>query len=75
MLEWRPSTISDVKWRLESHLLRHVGDLPLSAFDITRITAVKTTLLKESRRKAGPSTTSSTAVATGVRTPHDETSV
>jgi len=52
MLEWRPSTISDVKWCLESHLLPHVGDLRLSAFDITRVTAVKTTLLKESRRIA-----------------------
>ena len=50
MLEWRPSTISDVKWRLESHLLPHVGEVRLSTFDITRVTAVKTTLLKESRR-------------------------
>jgi hypothetical protein len=50
MLEWRPSTVRDVKWRLESHLLPHVGEVRLSTFDITRITAVKTTLLKESRR-------------------------
>ena len=52
MLEWRPSTIRDVKWRLESHLLPHVGEVRLSMFDITRVTAVKTTLLKESRRIA-----------------------
>ena len=50
MLEWRPSTVRDVKWRLESHLLPHVGEVRLSTFDITRLTAVKTTLLKESRR-------------------------
>lgn len=50
VLEWRPSTVRDVKWRLESHLLPHVGEIGLSTFDITRVTAVKTTLLKESRR-------------------------
>ncbi len=50
MLEWRPSTVRDVKWRMESHLLPHVGEVRLSTFDITRVTAVKTTLLKESRR-------------------------
>ena len=50
MLEWRPSTIADIKWRLESHLLPHVGEERLSTFDIPRVTAVKTTLLKESRR-------------------------
>jgi integrase len=52
MLEWRPSTIRDIKWRLESHLLPHVGEERLSTFDIPRVTAVKTTLLKESRRIA-----------------------
>ncbi len=26
MLEWRPSTLNDVRWRLESHLLAHVGE-------------------------------------------------
>ncbi|MFP5364637.1 MAG: tyrosine-type recombinase/integrase [Thermoleophilia bacterium] len=52
MLEWRPSTIADIKWRLESHLLPHVGEDRLSTFDIPRVTAVKTTLLKESRRIA-----------------------
>jgi len=51
-LEWRPSTIADVKWRLESHLLPHLGDERLSTFDIPRVTAVKTALLKESRRTA-----------------------
>ena len=50
MLERRPSTIADIKWRLESHLLPHVGEERLSTFDIPRVTAVKTTLLKESRR-------------------------
>ena len=50
MLEWRPSTIRDIRWRLESHLLPHVGEDRLSTFDIPRVTAVKTTLLKESRR-------------------------
>ena len=52
MLEWRPSTIADIKLRLESDLLPHVGEERLSAFDIRRVTAVKTTLLKESRRIA-----------------------
>jgi len=52
MLEWRQSTVTDVKWRLESHLLPHIGEERLSAFDIPRVTAVKTTLLKESRRIA-----------------------
>jgi len=51
-LEWRPSTIADVKWRLSSHLLPHLGDERLSTFDIPRVTAVKTALLKESRRIA-----------------------
>jgi hypothetical protein len=52
MLEWHQSTITDIRWRLESHLLPHVGDVRLSAFDIPRVTMVKTTLLKESRRVA-----------------------
>jgi len=26
MLEWRASTITDIKWRLSSHLLPHIGD-------------------------------------------------
>ena len=52
MLEWRPSTINDVKWRLSSHLLPHIGEDRLSTFDIPRVTAVKTALLKESRRIA-----------------------
>jgi len=52
MLEWRPSTIKDVKWRLESHLLPLIGEDRLSTFDIPRVTAVKTALLKESRRIA-----------------------
>jgi integrase len=52
MLEWRQGTVRDIKWRLESHLLPHVGDTRLSMFDIPRVTAVKTTLLKESRRIA-----------------------
>jgi hypothetical protein len=52
MLEWRTSTISDIKWRLRSHLLPHVGDRRLSTFDIPTITAVKTALLRESRRIA-----------------------
>ena len=42
MLEWRTSTIKDVRWRLESHLLPHVGEQRLSNFDIPRVTAVKT---------------------------------
>jgi len=50
VLEWCPSAIKDVKWRLESHLLPRVGDERLSTFDIPRVTAVKTGLLKESRR-------------------------
>lgn len=50
MLEWRPSTIADVRWRLSSHLLPHVGDERLSRIDIPRVTAVKTALLQESRR-------------------------
>lgn len=29
MLEWRSSTVADVKWRLGSHLLPHVGDDPV----------------------------------------------
>ncbi|MEA2189102.1 MAG: hypothetical protein QOK16_4113, partial [Solirubrobacteraceae bacterium] len=52
MLEWRPRTVTDVKWRLESHLLPLIGDDRLSTFDIPSVTAVKTTLLKESRRIA-----------------------
>ena len=47
-----PSTVKDVKWRLESHLLPHIGEDRLSTFDIPRVTAVKTALLKESRRIA-----------------------
>ena len=50
MLEWRPSTIKDIRWRLESHLLPQVGEDRLSTFDIPRVTAIKTALLKESRR-------------------------
>ena len=52
MLEWRPRTVTDVKWRLESHLLPLIGEDRLSTFDIPRVTEVKTTLLKESRRIA-----------------------
>jgi integrase len=52
MLEWRRSTVTDIRWRLESHLLPHIGEERLSAFDIPRVTALKTTLLKESRRIA-----------------------
>ena len=52
MLEWRPRTVTDVKWRLESHLLPLIGEDRLSTFDIPRVTDVKTTLLKESRRIA-----------------------
>jgi len=52
MLEWRTNTIKDVRWRLESHLLPHIGEQRLSSFDIPRVTAVKTALLKESRRVA-----------------------
>ena len=52
MLEWRPRTITDVKWRLESHLLPLIGEDRLSTFDIPRVTTVKTSLLKESRRIA-----------------------
>jgi hypothetical protein len=48
----RPSTIRDVRWRLSSHLLPHIGDDRLSTIDIPRVTAVKTALLKESRRIA-----------------------
>lgn len=40
-LEWRPSTLADIKWRLESHVLPHVGEERLSTFDIPRVTAVK----------------------------------
>ena len=32
MLEWRQSTIRDVKWRLESHLLPHVGEVRLRIY-------------------------------------------
>jgi integrase len=52
MLEWRTSTTKDVKWRLSSHLLPHIGEDRLSTIDIPRVTAVKTALLKESRRIA-----------------------
>ena len=52
MLEWRLSTVKDVRWRLKSHLLPHIGEDRLSTFDIPRVTAVKTALLKESRRIA-----------------------
>lgn len=52
MLEWRPRTITDVRWRLESHLLPLIGEDRLSTFDIPRVTAVKTTLLKDSRQIA-----------------------
>jgi hypothetical protein len=52
MLEWRQSTVMDIRWRLESHLLPHIGEERLPAFDIPGVTAVKTTLLKESRRIA-----------------------
>lgn len=52
MLEWRPNTIKDIRWRLESHLLPHIGEDGLSSIDIPRVTAVKTALLKESRRIA-----------------------
>jgi integrase len=52
MLEWRTSTTNDVKWRLSSHLLPHIGEDRLSTIDIPRVTAVKTALLKESRRIA-----------------------
>ena len=50
MLEWSPRTVADVRWRLESHLLPLIGEDRLSTFDIPRVTAVKTTLLKASRR-------------------------
>jgi len=60
MLEWRPSTIADIKWRLESHLLPHVGEERLSTFDIPRVTVVKTALFegepadrRASRRRRG----------------------
>jgi integrase len=52
MLEWRTSTTKDVKWRLSSHLLPHIGEDRLSTIDIPRVTAVKTALLRESRRIA-----------------------
>ena len=52
MLEWRLSTVKDGRWRLKSHLLPHIGEDRLSTFDIPRVTAVKTVLLKESRRIA-----------------------
>jgi integrase len=52
MLEWRTSTTNDVKWRLSSHLLPHIGEDRLSTIDIPRVTAVKTALLRESRRIA-----------------------
>ena len=50
MLEWRPRTVTDVRWRLESHLLPLIGEDRLSTFDIPRVTTVKTSLLKDSRR-------------------------
>jgi integrase len=52
MLEWRTSTSQDVKWRLSSHLLPQIGEDRLSTIDIPRVTAVKTALLRESRRIA-----------------------
>lgn len=50
MLEWRTRTVRDITWRLESHLLPQIGDDHLSTIDIPSVTAVKTALLKESRR-------------------------
>ena len=52
MLEWRPNTVNDVRWRLQSHLLPKIGEDRLSTFDIPRVTAVKTAMLRESRRIA-----------------------
>ena len=52
MLEWRPNTVNDVRWRLQSHLLPQIGEDRLSTFDIPRVTAVKTAMLRESRRIA-----------------------
>jgi len=49
-LEWRASTIRDITWRLSSHLLPQIGDDRLSSFDITKVTSVKTALLRERRR-------------------------
>jgi len=49
---WSGARNADVNWRLSSHLLAHLGDERLSTFDIPRVTAVKTALLKESRRIA-----------------------
>jgi len=51
-LEWRPGTVKDIRWRLESHLLPQIGERRLSTFDIPLVTSVKTSLLKESRRIA-----------------------
>ena len=68
LLEWRPNTVNDVRWRLQSHLLLRIGEDRLSTFDIPRVTAVKTAMLRESRRSPTPSTrVSSSAMRTTTR--------
>src|SRR5438046_1960449 len=35
--QWAPKTVEDYRWRLEKHLLKHFGEMPLDTIDYATV--------------------------------------